>query len=102
MLTPGNTQLEASKMAAEAAVILAGLGFTPEMQAKPFTSLSGGWRSRCLLATSLLVKSDVLLLDEPSNFLVRCGRLRRLIPAHKPCDTGLGRYALARALPRLV
>lgn len=35
-----------------------------------FTSLSGGWRSRCSLATSLLVKSDILLLDEPSNFLV--------------------------------
>lgn len=36
----------------------------------PFSSLSGGWRSRCALATSLLVQSDILMLDEPSNFLV--------------------------------
>jgi len=36
----------------------------------PFTSLSGGWRSRCRLATALLVQTDLLILDEPSNFMV--------------------------------
>lgn len=35
----------------------------------PYSSLSGGWRSRCSLASALLVKSQVLLLDEPNNFL---------------------------------
>lgn len=36
----------------------------------PFSDLSGGWQSRCRLATALLVQTDVLLLDEPSNFMV--------------------------------
>ena len=35
-----------------------------------FSDLSGGWQSRCRLATALLVQTDVLLLDEPSNFMV--------------------------------
>ncbi|KAL8277263.1 hypothetical protein RQP46_010332 [Phenoliferia psychrophenolica] len=61
--------LETSTTDARAATILAGLGFTLEMMSSPFTSLSGGWRSRCSLAVSLLVQSDILLLDEPSNFL---------------------------------
>ena len=50
--------------------VLLGLGFTKEMIDGPYSSLSGGWRSRCALASALLMGSDVLLLDEPSNFLV--------------------------------
>ncbi|EIM83035.1 P-loop containing nucleoside triphosphate hydrolase protein [Stereum hirsutum FP-91666 SS1] len=61
--------LDASTTEARAATILNGLGFTKSMIDSPFSSLSGGWRSRCALATSLLVQSDILMLDEPSNFL---------------------------------
>lgn len=63
-------QTEVAKMSAEAATILSGLGFSQSMIDGPFTALSGGWKSRCSLAGSLLIQSDVLLLDEPSNFLV--------------------------------
>lgn len=69
-LTPPSTQTEVAKMSAEAATILYGLGFSQELIDGPFTTLSGGWKSRCSLAGSLLIQSDVLLLDEPSNFLV--------------------------------
>ncbi|EEQ86068.2 ABC ATPase [Blastomyces dermatitidis ER-3] len=35
----------------------------------PFESLSGGWRMRCMLAGNLIQKADILILDEPTNFL---------------------------------
>ncbi|KAG8704165.1 hypothetical protein FRC08_002390, partial [Ceratobasidium sp. 394] len=50
-------------------VILLGLGFAPEQLDKPFGDLSGGWRSRCTLASALLQKPDILILDEPTNYL---------------------------------
>jgi len=53
----------------EAATVLAGLGFTQEMQVRELASYSGGWRMRAALAQVLLRRPTVLLLDEPTNHL---------------------------------
>lgn len=49
--------------------VLSGLGFTPEEQNLPVSSLSGGQKSKIGLAKLLLQKPDVMLLDEPTNHL---------------------------------
>ncbi|XP_035223742.1 ATP-binding cassette sub-family F member 3-like [Stegodyphus dumicola] len=62
-------QIEADKAPARASVILAGLGFSSEMQRKATKEFSGGWRMRIALARALFSKPDLLLLDEPTNML---------------------------------
>jgi ATPase subunit of ABC transporter with duplicated ATPase domains len=49
--------------------VLAGLSFSQEMMDGDVGALSGGWKTRVALARILLMRPDVMLLDEPSNHL---------------------------------
>ncbi|MBL7076835.1 MAG: ABC-F family ATP-binding cassette domain-containing protein [Kiritimatiellae bacterium] len=48
---------------------LSGLGFDEAAFQQPIGSFSGGWQSRAELARVLVAEPEVLLLDEPSNYL---------------------------------
>lgn len=72
MLADLQLQVEPSKVAeieSKAKRILAGLGFSEAYMAKPVSDLSGGWKMRTALSVSLLQETDILILDEPTNFL---------------------------------
>ncbi|KAH0431364.1 ABC transporter [Colletotrichum camelliae] len=72
MLADLQLQVEPSKVAeieSKTKRILTGLGFSEAYMSKPVSSLSGGWKMRTALSISLLQETDVLILDEPTNFL---------------------------------
>lgn len=49
--------------------VLDGLGFKPEDGDRQVGELSGGWQMRVALAKVLLENPDIMLLDEPTNYL---------------------------------
>ncbi|MCE2564508.1 ABC-F family ATP-binding cassette domain-containing protein [Komagataeibacter sp. FNDCF1] len=49
--------------------VLHGLGFSQDMMDGDVSRLSGGWKMRVALGRILLMRPDVMLLDEPSNHL---------------------------------
>jgi ATP-binding cassette subfamily F protein 3 len=50
-------------------MVLQGLGFSPEQDRLKLAQLSGGQKTRALLARLLLESPDLLVLDEPTNHL---------------------------------
>lgn len=48
---------------------LCGLGFHPDKLELPFSEFSGGWKMRAEMVRTLVAHPDLLMLDEPSNYL---------------------------------
>ncbi|MBQ9788357.1 MAG: ATP-binding cassette domain-containing protein [Lentisphaeria bacterium] len=61
--------LGAYTLKSDAEAALTNLGFKIEDFNKPLKSFSGGWQMRAMLARVLISNPDILLLDEPSNYL---------------------------------
>ena len=62
-------ELDGYALEGRAREVLSGLSFSQETMDGDVGKLSGGWKMRVALARILLMRPDVMLLDEPSNHL---------------------------------
>jgi ATP-binding cassette subfamily F protein 3 len=70
----GNAQTEYEKLGGfdienNAQTILTGLGIAPAEHHKPVEDFSSGWKMRIALAQVLIRLPDLILMDEPTNYL---------------------------------
>lgn len=49
--------------------VLTGLGIMPEDHQKMIQEFSGGWKMRIALARVLVINPDLIIMDEPTNYL---------------------------------
>lgn len=61
--------LDGWNVSIEINTVLTKLGFNDRSRNQPIDELSGGWRNRAALAKMLIELPDVVLLDEPTNYL---------------------------------
>ncbi|MCQ6562012.1 ABC-F family ATP-binding cassette domain-containing protein [Paenibacillus mendelii] len=61
--------LDGWNVSVEIDTVLTKLGFDNRTRNQPVDELSGGWRNRAALAKMLIELPDVVLLDEPTNYL---------------------------------
>lgn len=74
LMKMGDVQTEFEKrggydLEARAEEILTGLGIMPMDHQKLTQDFSGGWKMRIALAKVLVMKPDLILMDEPTNYL---------------------------------
>ncbi|MCO4753062.1 MAG: ABC-F family ATP-binding cassette domain-containing protein [Bacteriovoracaceae bacterium] len=70
----GDAQTEFEKLGGyeletNAQEILSGLGIGPDRHNRPVEDFSGGWKMRIALAKVLITLPDIILMDEPTNYL---------------------------------
>lgn len=70
----GDVQTEFEKrggydLESRAEEVLTGLGILPSDHRKMMEEFSGGWKMRIALARVLVIKPDLIIMDEPTNYL---------------------------------